>query len=37
MKNKKNPNNRRIISVGQIIGWLAIFAVAVFLFNKPCT
>ena len=37
MKNKKNPNNRRIISVGQIIGWLAIFAVAVFLFNKPGT
>ena len=37
MKNKKNPNNRRIVSVGQIIGWLAIFAVAVFLFNKPGT
>lgn len=35
MKNNKNQNNRRIISVGQIIGWLAVFAVAVLLFNKP--
>lgn len=34
MKNK-NPNNRRIISFGQIAAWIAVFAVAVFLFNKP--
>lgn len=34
MKNNKRPNNRRIISVGQIVGWLAIFALAVLLFNK---
>lgn len=35
MKNNKNQNNRRIVSVGQIIGWLALFALAVFIFNKP--
>ena len=35
MKNKQRPNNRKIISVGQIIGWLAVFAIAVLLFNKP--
>lgn len=34
MKNNKRPNNRRIVSVGQILGWLAIFALAVLLFNK---
>ena len=34
MKNNKRPNNRRIVSVGQIVGWLAIFALAVLLFNK---
>ena len=34
MKNNKRPNSRRIISVGQIVGWLAIFALAVLLFNK---
>nr|QGT50848.1 ATP-dependent zinc metalloprotease FtsH [uncultured Elusimicrobia bacterium] len=34
MKNK-NPNNRRIISFGQIAAWLIVFAAAVFLFNKP--
>lgn len=36
MKNK-NPNNRRIISFGQIAAWIAVFALAVFLFNKPGT
>ncbi len=35
MKNNKNQNNRRIISVGQIVGWLAIFVLAVLIFNKP--
>ena len=35
MKNNKHPNNRRIISVGQIVMWLAIFALAVLIFNKP--
>ena len=35
MKNNKNQNNRRIISVGQIVGWLAVFALAVLIFNKP--
>ena len=35
MKNTKHPNNRKIISIGQIIGWLAVFAVAILLFNKP--
>ena len=34
MKNK-NPNNRKIVSFGQILGWLVIFALAVFFFNKP--
>lgn len=34
MKNNKRPNNRRIVSVWQIVGWLAIFALAVLLFNK---
>ena len=34
MKNNKRPNNRRIVSAGQIVGWLAIFALAVLLFNK---
>ena len=34
MKNNKRPNSRRIVSVGQIVGWLAIFALAVLLFNK---
>ncbi len=32
---KKNPNNRSIISVGQIIGWIVVFVLAVLLFNKP--
>ena len=32
---KKNLNNRPIISVGQIIGWIAVFVLAVLLFNKP--
>ena len=35
MKNKQRPNNRKIISVGQIVGWLAVFVIAVLLFNKP--
>lgn len=33
--NRKPTNNRRIISVNQILIWVAIFAVAVFLFNRP--
>lgn len=32
--NNKN-NNRRIISINQILMWVAIFVVAVFLFNRP--
>ena len=35
MKNNKRPNNRRIISVGQIVGWIAVFVLAVILFNRP--
>ena len=35
MKNNKNQNNRRIVSVGQIVGWVAVFVRAVLLFNKP--
>lgn len=35
MNNKNNNNNRRIISVNQILVWVAIFAVAVFFFNRP--
>ena len=34
MKNSKNPHNRRIISFGQIAGWLVVFAVMVLLFNR---
>lgn len=34
MKNRQ-PNNRKIVSFGQIFVWLAIFAVVVFFFNKP--
>lgn len=34
MKNNR-PNNRRIISFGQIAVWILVFAAAVFLFNKP--
>ena len=37
MKNNKNQNNRRIVSVGQIVGWIAVFVLAVLLFNKPGT
>ena len=33
--NRKPTNNRRIISVNQILIWVAIFAVAVFVFNRP--
>ncbi len=32
---KKNPRNRSIVSVGQIIGWLGVFLLAVVFFNKP--
>ncbi len=32
--NNKN-NNRRIVSVNQILLWVAIFAAAVFFFNRP--
>lgn len=35
MKNNKHPNNRKIISVGQIAGWIAVFILAVVLFNRP--
>ena len=34
MKNK-NVSNRRIVSVGQILVWVVIFAAAVFFFNNP--
>lgn len=33
MNNKQN--NRRVISVNQILIWIVIFVVAVFLFNRP--
>ncbi|MCQ2411273.1 MAG: ATP-dependent metallopeptidase FtsH/Yme1/Tma family protein, partial [Elusimicrobiaceae bacterium] len=36
MKNKR-PSNRKIISIGQIVSWLAVFAIAILLFNKPGT
>lgn len=32
---KNKNNNRRVISVGQIITWVLIFGVAVFFFNRP--
>lgn len=35
MKNTKRPNNRKIISIGQILGWIAVFALAIILFNRP--
>ena len=34
MKNKPS-NNHKIVSWGQIAGWLVVFAVAILLFNKP--
>ena len=37
MKNNKHPNHRRMISVGQIFGWIAVFILAVLLFNRPGT
>ena len=37
MKNNKHPNNRRIISIGQIAGWIAVFILMVVLFNRPGT
>ena len=37
MKNNKRPNNRRIISFGQIASWILIFVVAVVIFNRPHT
>ena len=35
MKNNKHPNSRKMISIGQIAGWLAVFAIAILLFNRP--
>ena len=35
MNNKRTPNPRRIISVNQILVWVIIFIIAVFLFNRP--
>ena len=35
MKNNKHTNNRRMISFGQIAGWIALFVLAVILFNRP--
>ena len=35
MKNNKHPNNRKMISIGQIVGWIAVFVLAVILFNRP--
>ncbi len=35
MKNTKYPKNRRVISVGQILGWIAAFVLMVVLFNRP--
>ena len=37
MKNNKRPDNRRIISFGQIASWILIFIVAVIIFNRPNT
>ncbi len=37
MKNNKRSNNRKIISISQIAGWLAVFAIAILLFNRPGT
>lgn len=35
MKNTKRPNNRKIISIGQILGWIAVFVLMIVLFNRP--
>ncbi len=35
MKTTKRPNNRKIISVGQILGWIAAFVLMIILFNRP--
>lgn len=35
MKNNKRPDNRRLISFGQIASWILIFVVAVLIFNRP--
>ena len=35
MKNTKRPDNRRVISFGQIAAWILIFIAAVFFFNRP--
>lgn len=37
MKNTKRPNNRKIISIGQILGWIAVFVLMIVLFNRPST
>jgi len=34
MKNMKNQNNRRVVSFGQIAGWIAVFVVLVLVFNR---
>ncbi len=36
MKNKPS-NNRKIVSIGQIAGWLAVFVVLILFFNKSGT
>ena len=35
IKNSKSPRNRRMVSVGQILGWIAVLVVAVAIFNRP--
>lgn len=35
MKNNKRTNDRRMVSFGQIAGWIAVFVLAVLLFNRP--
>ena len=37
MKNNKQKNNRRIISLGQIATWILVFIVALLIFNRPHT
>ena len=34
MKNTKRPNNRKIVSVGQILGWIAAFVLVIVIFNR---
>ena len=35
MKNNKHSHNRKMISVGQILGWIAVFVLMIVLFNRP--